>query len=124
MVKVIEMKREKLSLNEWQLRKHWSIRRLAREAGISTETLLRLKKGGKVLPVTARKVVDALGITESDVLELDFEPTGDRNGNRNGYPNEITNIAVPNLDELLAGITPDNCHAPVDWGQPAGKELW
>ncbi len=118
MVKIIES--ERLSLREWRLRKHWSFRQLAREAGISTETLHRLEKGGKVLPVTARKVVDALGLRESQVLELESEPLR----NRNGYPNEITNIVVPDLDELLAGITPENRHAPVDWGQPVGNEVW
>ena len=114
------MGRERLSLREWRLRKHWSFRQLAREAGISTETLLRLEKGGKILPVTARKIVDALGVDESQVLELEREPVR----NRNGYPNEITNIAVPDLGEMLAGITPENRHAPVDWGEPVGKEVW
>ena len=27
------------------------------------------------------------------------------------------------LDELLAGITSDNLHGPVDFGDPMGKEL-
>jgi antitoxin MazE len=27
------------------------------------------------------------------------------------------------LDQLLAGITPENLHAEVDFGAPAGKEL-
>jgi len=112
--------RQQLSIKEWRLRKHWSFRRLAREAGVSTETLLRLERGGKVLPVTARKVVDALGVSENDVLELDPNPTG----NSNGYPNEITGIVVPELEELLDGITPENRHDLVDWGQPAGKEVW
>jgi antitoxin MazE len=29
-----------------------------------------------------------------------------------------------NLDELIAGITPDNVHKEVDWGRPVGKEIW
>ena len=28
------------------------------------------------------------------------------------------------LDELIAGITPDNLHEPFDWGPPVGKEIW
>lgn len=28
------------------------------------------------------------------------------------------------LEELVAGITPDNLHAETDWGKPAGKETW
>ena len=29
-----------------------------------------------------------------------------------------------NLVELLKGITPQNLHAPVDFGSPCGKETW
>lgn len=38
----------------------------------------------------------------------------------------IENAALksPTLDELLAGITPENCHEPFDWGPPVGKEIW
>ena len=28
------------------------------------------------------------------------------------------------LDTLLAGITSENCHSPVDMGKPAGREVW
>lgn len=28
------------------------------------------------------------------------------------------------LDELLAGITPENLHAEMDWGKPVGLEAW
>lgn len=28
------------------------------------------------------------------------------------------------LRELVAGITPDNRHAEVDFGQPVGREAW
>jgi antitoxin MazE len=28
------------------------------------------------------------------------------------------------LKELVAGITPDNIHQEVDWGEPVGKEVW
>lgn len=27
------------------------------------------------------------------------------------------------IDKLLAGITPENLHAPVDSGQPVGREI-
>ncbi|MDP2879843.1 MAG: AbrB/MazE/SpoVT family DNA-binding domain-containing protein [Sulfuricella sp.] len=27
------------------------------------------------------------------------------------------------LDDLLAGITPENCHSAVDFGAPQGREL-
>jgi antitoxin MazE len=28
------------------------------------------------------------------------------------------------LEELLAGITPENVHGETDWGPPQGKEEW
>ena len=31
---------------------------------------------------------------------------------------------APTLEELLAGITPENLHEETDWGPPAGKEFW
>ena len=30
----------------------------------------------------------------------------------------------PNLQELLNGITPENCHPAMDWGTPVEKEVW
>jgi antitoxin MazE len=30
----------------------------------------------------------------------------------------------PSLDDLLAQITPENCHQESDWGTPVGKEVW
>lgn len=28
------------------------------------------------------------------------------------------------IDKLLAGITPENAHSPVDFGKPVGREAW
>ncbi len=28
------------------------------------------------------------------------------------------------LEELVAGITPENLHEETDWGSPVGKEFW
>jgi antitoxin component of MazEF toxin-antitoxin module len=28
------------------------------------------------------------------------------------------------LAELVAQITPENCHGELDWGPPVGKEFW
>ena len=28
------------------------------------------------------------------------------------------------LEQLVAGITPENRHAETDWGEPAGAEAW
>ena len=34
----------------------------------------------------------------------------------------ITSIEY-RLDDLLAAITPDNCHGEIDFGKPVGKEM-
>lgn len=31
---------------------------------------------------------------------------------------------LPTLEELVAGITPENRHKEIDWGSPVGKEIW
>ncbi len=38
----------------------------------------------------------------------------------------ITPVSMPNwsLDDLLAGITPDNLHGEADTGSPVGNEIW
>ena len=28
------------------------------------------------------------------------------------------------LDDLVKGITPENIHGEIDWGEPVGKEIW
>lgn len=30
----------------------------------------------------------------------------------------------PTLEELVAGITPENRHPETDWGEAAGNEVW
>ncbi|MDD5330457.1 MAG: AbrB/MazE/SpoVT family DNA-binding domain-containing protein [Sulfuricella sp.] len=37
---------------------------------------------------------------------------------------EPVNQKTFDLDALLAGITDENRHAPVDFGQPMGRESW
>jgi len=31
---------------------------------------------------------------------------------------------VRKLDELLAGVTPDNLHGEINFGEPVGREIW
>lgn len=31
---------------------------------------------------------------------------------------------VFSLEQLVSGITPDNIHDAIDWGDPVGKEIW
>ncbi len=61
---------EVLPLREWRVRKYWTYRKLAKKAGISTETLLRAERGGKVWDITARKIADALEVSVNQVTEF------------------------------------------------------
>lgn len=31
---------------------------------------------------------------------------------------------VPDIEALIAAITPENRHEETDWGPPVGKEIW
>jgi transcriptional regulator with XRE-family HTH domain len=57
-------------LKEWRLRRYWSFARLAKEAGVSTETLHRAERGGRLHEITQRKIADALGIRPSEIAEF------------------------------------------------------
>ncbi|HEX9000315.1 MAG TPA: hypothetical protein VGB07_10480 [Blastocatellia bacterium] len=37
---------------------------------------------------------------------------------------QVSSPDNPSLEEMLAGITPENMHGEVDWGAPVGKEVW
>jgi antitoxin MazE len=38
----------------------------------------------------------------------------------------VTPVRPPcySLEELLEGITAENCHRETDWGPPVGREIW
>jgi transcriptional regulator with XRE-family HTH domain len=62
--------KQALPLREWRLRQYWTLRKLAKRANVSTETLVRAEKGAKVWDVTARKIADALGVGVDQVQEF------------------------------------------------------
>jgi antitoxin MazE len=79
-------------------------------------TTVTLKKWGNSPSIRIpANVMHAASLNVEDKLELSVE--------------EGRLILVPvkakeySLDSLLAGITPENIHAKVDFGSPAGKEL-
>jgi antitoxin MazE len=62
-------------------------------------------------------LVAELAITRGTELELHIEHDGFK----------VTIPAMPKkftLDELLAGVTPENVHHEFDWGKRQGKEAW
>ena len=62
-------------------------------------------------------LVAELAIERGVDLELRIENVGFR----------VTIPSIPKkftLEELLAGVTPENIHHEIDWGKAQGKEVW
>ena len=59
---------------------------------------------------------DSLGFKEDDSVEM-------REESGRLVIEKIT-ARHPTLEELLAGVTPENIHPETDWGPPVGKEIW
>lgn len=36
----------------------------------------------------------------------------------------VKKVTKVTLEDLLEGVTPENVHGEVDWGEPHGKEIW
>ena len=59
-----------LPLKEWRVSRYLTYRELAKRAGVSTETLQRGERGGKLNDITRRKIADALGVRVSQIAEF------------------------------------------------------
>ena len=74
----------------------------------------KLEKG-LALPIP-QSLIEATNIKDGTFIELSF--------------NEGKLIATPvdehkySLAELLAGVTRENLHGEIDWGNAIGKEVW
>ena len=76
----------------------------------------RAQKWGNSLAVRIPKAIAAeAGVAEKDDLEM--QVVGDVIQIRRCRPE-------PSLEELLAGVTPDNQHGEADFGTPQGREAW
>ena len=62
-----------------------------------------------------REMLDALQVREGDEVEMVVE-----NGRLTVQP---VNPKLT-LESLVAAITPENRHKEIDWGKPAGNEVW
>ena len=81
------------------------------------KTTSSVKKWGNSLAVRIpNAVVQDLGLTANSSVQFisDGKVATIRPENRKKI----------NLDELVRAITPQNRHEEVDWGRPAGKEVW
>jgi antitoxin MazE len=76
----------------------------------------RAQKWGNSLAVRIPKAIAVeAGVAEQD--DLDMQVVGDVIRIRRCRPQ-------PSLEELLAGVTPDNLHGEADVGAPQGREAW
>ena len=79
--------------------------------------LTKVQKWGNSIAVRIPKAfVDEMQIAAESEVELTMEE-----GKLIIAPVESP---VFSLEELLAGITPENLHEAADWGEPVGKEAW
>ena len=69
-------------------------------------------------PLTEEQKAELKALSEMPDSEIDFSdiPPLDEKFWKNAV--RIT------LDELLAGVTPENVHQECNWGQAQGKEAW
>lgn len=77
----------------------------------------RVQKWGNSLAVRIPKTfADEIGIQEDSSVELNVA--------EGMITIALRVVTVPTLEELLAGITPENLHPEIDWGPPVGNEVW
>ena len=75
-----------------------------------------LAKWGTSLAVRIPKgIIESAGLKPGDELEIELQ---DRTIVIQAAANK------PTLQQLIDGITPENCHPATNWGQAVGKEAW
>jgi antitoxin MazE len=78
---------------------------------------VQVTRWGNSLAIRLPKpAAEAANIAEGDALELRVPGKG--------RVELRTRKRKPKLAALLAKITPENRHEEVDWGAPAGREIW
>ncbi|MGH7158126.1 MAG: AbrB/MazE/SpoVT family DNA-binding domain-containing protein [Candidatus Saccharimonadales bacterium] len=81
---------------------------------MSTTTI---KKWGNSLALRIpAKAAQDLGLRDATVISLTIS--------KDGLYLSPVKKPKPSLRELVDKITPGNSHDEVDWGEPAGKEIW
>ena len=76
----------------------------------------KIAKWGNSLAVRVpKRVAEGAGLSEGDAVDLTSQP---------GSIAVSAVSDIPELDELLDRITPENLHAAVDTGAARGGEVW
>ena len=82
----------------------------------STTTTAVAKWGNAPAIRIPKSVMQKAGLHEGDAVNFDVQAPG------------IIVVRVarvqPTLDDLLAGVTPENRHSETEWGRPRGNEVW
>ena len=77
----------------------------------------RISRNGEGFAVYIPKnMADELGLSEASEVDLRIQ-----NGCLTIFPPGLPYVS---LEELVAGITPENRHEEWDTGPPVGKEIW
>lgn len=81
------------------------------------KTTAQVKKWGNSLAIRIpTRVAQDLGLTNDSQVEITTD------GQTAILRREVN--APVSLADLVQGITPENMHGEVDWGEPIGKEAW
>jgi antitoxin MazE len=77
---------------------------------------VKAQRWGNSLAVRIPKTVaDQAGVREQDEMEVEVTA---------GIIHLRPRAYEPRLEDLLAGITPENLHSELDYGRPEGNEAW
>ncbi|MGH8588874.1 MAG: AbrB/MazE/SpoVT family DNA-binding domain-containing protein [Gammaproteobacteria bacterium] len=71
--------------------------------------------GNSIAVRIPKAVAEAASVKEQDEMDIEV---------RDGVIQLRPRAPEPSLDELLAGITPENLHSEMDFGRPEGREAW
>jgi antitoxin MazE len=86
------------------------------ERRLRQSTLTKNKSMGTLTLTIPWPIVEAMKLGEG--IDVDMEIV---EGNLLVKPQTKTEYS---LEELLASVTPDNCHSEVEWGEPVEGETW
>ena len=81
------------------------------------QTTTKIKKWGNSLAIRLpQSVVQNLGLAIDNDVQITADGT-----TATLKPNKLHKLT---LDDMLDKVTPENVHGEIDWGEPAGKEIW
>jgi len=101
---------------EWRESHGLTQRELAAEAGVGEVTVARIESGASVIPPTARKVADALGVSVADLLEQPPVPLAEAPP-ETGSSKTTQLVDRPEVQEWLRGAGHMNREEFLSWAE-------